>query len=293
MDIRAILMGLTFALIWSSAFTSAHIIVASAPPLAASALRFLLAGLTALAIGGWLGQSFRLTRGQWRATVIFGICQNAIYLGFNFTAMHWVEASLAAIIASTMPLIVALIGWLALGDRLPRMGVAGLVLGFGGVMLIMGARLEAGVSLPGLALCVAGSAALAVATLSLRGASAGGGNLMVVVGYQMLVGAACLVLPSALLETWAYTPGLPLLLAFLYTIFLPGLFGTWIWFLLVNRVGAVKAATFHFLNPFFGVAIAALLLGEALGPLDIIGVAVVAAGILMVQLSRQRAPAAP
>ena len=36
------------------------------------------------------------------------------------------------------------------------------------------------------------------------------------------------------------------------------------WFTLVNRIGAVKASTFHFLNPFFGVAVAALLLGEKL-----------------------------
>ncbi|HAB38456.1 MAG TPA: EamA family transporter, partial [Rhodobacteraceae bacterium] len=35
MDIRAIIMGLTFALIWSSAFTSARIIVTNASPLAA------------------------------------------------------------------------------------------------------------------------------------------------------------------------------------------------------------------------------------------------------------------
>ena len=63
---------------------------------------------------------------------------------------------------------------------------------------------------------------------------------------------------------------------------------TWIWFKLVGRIGAVKAATFHFLNPFFGVAIAAMVLHERLGPLDLLGVAVIAGGILAVQLSKQR-----
>lgn len=53
------------------------------------------------------------------------------------------------------------------------------------------------------------------------------------------------------------------------------------------RIGAVKAATFHFLNPFFGVAIAAMILGEKLGFWDIVGVAVICAGILAVQLSKQ------
>jgi drug/metabolite transporter (DMT)-like permease len=55
----------------------------------------------------------------------------------------------------------------------------------------------------------------------------------------------------------------------------------------VQRIGAVKAATFHFLNPFFGVAIAALFLGESLRIWDIIGVVVIMFGILAVQMARQ------
>ena len=76
--------------------------------------------------------------------------------------------------------------------------------------------------------------------------------------------------------------------AFLYTTLVPGLSATLVWFLLVRRIGAVKAATFHFLNPFLGVAIAAVILGEALGLSDILGVIIIAAGILAVQMSRQK-----
>ena len=53
-----------------------------------------------------------------------------------------------------------------------------------------------------------------------------------------------------------------LVIAFLYTVFVPGLVATFVWFLLVNRIGATRAATFHFLNPAFGVAIAAVILGD-------------------------------
>jgi drug/metabolite transporter (DMT)-like permease len=48
----------------------------------------------------------------------------------------------------------------------------------------------------------------------------------------------------------------------------------------------VRAATFHFLSPIFGVAIAAVLLGERFGPLDVLGAVIVAVGILLVQLAR-------
>ena len=55
----------------------------------------------------------------------------------------------------------------------------------------------------------------------------------------------------------------------------------------MGRIGAVRASTFHFLNPFLGVAIAAVILSEAIGVLDILGVAIIAGGILAVQLSKQ------
>jgi drug/metabolite transporter (DMT)-like permease len=88
------------------------------------------------------------------------------------------------------------------------------------------------------------------------------------------------------LETWEVRWTWRLGAAFVYTTLVPGLIATWIWFLLVNRIGAVRAATFHFLNPFLGIAVAALLLGEGIGWLDLLGVAIVTAGIVAAQMSR-------
>jgi drug/metabolite transporter (DMT)-like permease len=68
----------------------------------------------------------------------------------------------------------------------------------------------------------------------------------------------------------------------------PGLAATWIWFALVGRIGATRAATFHFLNPVFGVAVAAALLGEQLRLIDVVGVGIVTFGILAVQLARRQ-----
>lgn len=292
MDIRAIVMGLVFALMWSSAFTSARMIVVDAPPLAALALRFLLSGLLGVGIAASMGQSWRLTPAQWRSVAIFGLCQNALYLGLNFVAMQNVEASLAAIIASTMPLLVALLGWLFLGQKVRPLGIAGLVAGVAGVAIIMGSRLSGGVSLSGVVLCGLGALALAVATLTVRGASSGG-NVLMIVGLQMFVGAAILGVVSAATETLAVRWSPRLVLAFAYTTLFPGLIATWVWFRLVDRIGAVRAATYHFLNPFFGVLVASLLLAEHVGPADVLGVAIVAAGILAVQLSKAGETAAP
>ena len=288
MDLRALAMGLAFALIWSSAFTSARIIVTDASPIAALAFRFFVSGIIGVGIALVLGQTWRLTREQWRATLIFGLCQNAIYLGLNFYAMQTVPASVASIIASTMPLMVAFASWAFLRERLPAVGALGLMMGLAGVALIMVSRVEAGVDLVGIGLCVIASAALTIATLSVRAASAGG-NLMMVVGLQMFVGAAVLAVISALTETIRINPTPEFAIAFIYTTLFPGVIATAIWFSLVARIGATRAATFHFLNPFFGVAIAAVLLSEQLGWLDFVGVLIITIGILAVQLSKQRA----
>ncbi len=287
MDLRALLMGLALAVMWSSAFTSARIIVAAAPPLTALGLRFLISGLLGITIAWMLGQSWRLTRPQWRATIIFGVCQNALYLGLNFVAMQTIEASLAAIIASTMPLLVGFFAWAFMGERLGPVGIFGLVAGLVGVTVIMGARFQGGMDLYGVGLCVIAVFALAFATLSVRGA-ASGGNFLMVVGLQMIVGAAIVgplgLLIEPLVVDWSWT----LVAAFAYTTLIPGLAATLVWFLLVERIGATRGATFHFLNPFLGVAIAAALLGEALRLWDLIGVLVIMGGILAVQLSRQK-----
>ncbi|NRB20007.1 MAG: DMT family transporter [Rhodobacteraceae bacterium] len=290
MDARAIAMGLTFALMWSSAFTSARIIVADASPLFSLALRFLVSGLIGVAIARAMGQTWRLNRLQWRATIIFGVCQNALYLGFNFVAMQTIQASLAAIIAATMPLLVALASWLLFKERLKPLGIAGLMAGVLGVGLILGTRISTGVDLYGVMLCGFGVLALAAATLALRGATSGG-NFMMVVGLQMLVGSALLFVAALLFEDIFINPTLSLALAFAYTTLVPGLIATFIWVLLLNRIGALRAATFHFLNPVFGVAVASVLLGERLGVMDVVGVLIVTIGILAVQLSRQPAAA--
>ena len=286
MDGRAVLLGLAFALMWSSAFTSARIIVAYAPPLYSLSARFLISGLIGVIIALMLGQSWRLSRKQWISVAVFGVCQNALYLGLNFVATQTVEASLAAIIASTMPLIVACAGWIIFRERLSTLGICGLIAGLIGVALIMGSRIRADVDLFGIALCVVGAASLAAATLSMRGVSSSG-NFLMIVGLQMLVGSLTLWVPAMMLETPTIVWTNSFVYAFIYTTLVPGLLATLVWFILVDRIGAVRASTYHFLNPFFGVAIAAAILHEGLSSLDILGVAIVAGGILAVQLAKR------
>ena len=80
------------------------------------------------------------------------------------------------------------------------------------------------------------------------------------------------------------------LVALAYSSIVSGVIATMIWFILVRRIGATRAATFHFLNPFLGVLIAAAVLGERVTARDLVGVAIIMAGILAVQLARAAPP---
>ncbi|MDZ7906051.1 MAG: DMT family transporter [Cypionkella sp.] len=287
MDRMAIVMGVVFAMIWSSAFATARILMEGAPPFLTLTGRFALSGLIAVIIARALGQSWRIDRATGRSVIIFGLCQNGLYLGLNFLAMQKIEASLAAIIAASMPLIVALLASVFRGQRMGALGVAGMVTGFAGVAIVMGSRLSGGADPIMVLACIVGAAALAVATLTV-GTVTKDGNLLMIVGLQMWVGAIALGIVSALIETPVVMHSAKIWAAFAYQLLIPGLAATLIWFALVGRIGAIKASTFHFLNPAFGVIIAAALLGEEIGVWDIVGVVIAAVGILAVQLSKLR-----
>ena len=287
LDPVALATGILFVVIWSSAFSTSKIVVYSMPPLTALSVRFAISGLLGIGMALLLGGTLRLDPGQWPALILFGVFQNAVYLGLNFVALQWVEASVAVIIASSLPLIVALLSRIANNERLGALGVCGLAAGLLGVALVMGGRVSGGSSFLGISLCIIASVAAGAATLTMKSAFPRGGNLLMIVGLQMLVGCAVLAPPALMFETpsvdWSWEFGL----AFAYTILFPGLVATWMWFKLVDRSGPTRAAAFHFLNPFFGVAIAGMLLGERMSPADLAGVAVISAGIVAVQLARQ------
>ena len=114
-----------------------------------------------------------------------------------------------------------------------------------------------------------------------------------IAGLQMRVGGlapgalATLVQPA---RGMALSPWL--MIGFVHTTIVPGLAAAPTRFALVRRIGATRAAGFHFLNPSLGVATAALMPGEGPGPADIAAVAVVIAVILAVQRGRIRKAAA-
>lgn len=282
-DIFAILMGVLFAVMWSSAFSIGKIALADAPPFLLQTVRFLTTGVIGVGLALALGQRFPTEWRHWRMISLLGLCQNTFYLGLMFVALRSIPAGLASILASTMPLMVAAVGAAFLQERPGPMRLAGMVLGFAGASFIMFDRLGGGGDGLGTAVCMLSVMALCGATLIARHANMGP-DLFMIVGLQQLLGGIALAPVGLLTESFdAVTLTPSLIWSGLYLILAMGLFNTFLWFSLLRRIGTQRASAYHFLNPAFGVAIAWLMLGENIGINDLIGVTVVAIGILLVQ----------
>ncbi len=286
MQIKHLLLGVVFAIIWSSAFPSAKVAVQYAPPFFILFLRFFFSGLLAVAIAKALGQKISFNKKDWLSIVAFGVLQNSIYLGLIFLAVTKIEANVSVIVASILPLTVALFSWLFFNSKISILGIAGLLLGFSGVLVIMYQRAQSGSELIGIFLCFIALLATTVATLILSKINLKKENVLMIVGLQMMVGCITLLPFSYFFEDWIIKWHINFVLTFTYISLFPGIIAPLIWFYLQKEIGTVRFSSFHFLNPIFGVFLSFLLLSEKLSFFDFIGIFVVTFGLYLVQIAK-------
>ena len=124
---------LLLAAIWGASFLFMRLGAAEFGPVALSALRVGLATLVLLPLLVWRGHAALLRR-HWRAMAIVGVVNSALpFVLFSVAALA-IHAGLSSIFNATAPLWGALIAWCWLGERLTRVRVAGLAVGFAGVL---------------------------------------------------------------------------------------------------------------------------------------------------------------
>lgn len=278
-----------FCVLWSSAFAGSKLALADCPPLILLSVRLLLAGVLMLALAPlWDGGGRRrglppVRRRDIVALIGIGILNNAVYLGLNWTALTFTSSAYTAVLTSCLPLLVALGAGPLLGEKMSLAKWAGIAFGLVGVVIVLRSRLSgAHETVAGTLLIGGGVMALAAGTLAFkRFAPRGGiwsGNAV-----QCLAGGIALIPVALATESPAdihFTVNLFAGLAYLVIGVSIGGYG--LWFYLLNRASATAASSLHFLMPPLGLFFGWLLLGEAVPPLDIIGIAPIALGIWLV-----------
>ena len=280
--VRYTALALLFSLLWASAFIAVKVGLRDSPPLFLMASRFLVAGALLLVFARARGHALPTAAG-WRIIVTLGVLNYALYLGLTATALRHLSAGMGAVLASTNPLLLALVAPWFLGERLTATKVGGLLTSFAGVTWVMWSRLgddnrPGAMALTGLAII-----SLVAGTLvfkRLRPAP----DLLVLNAGQLLTAGVALAGPSLAWESLASVRFTPSFLAVqAYLIVGISWIAMLIWFWLLTHGDATRASAFFFLNPIFGLFLGALLLGEPLTAVDFAGSAAVALGIYLVQ----------
>jgi drug/metabolite transporter (DMT)-like permease len=276
--------ALFYIFLWASAFVPSKIGVLGSSPLWFLVVRFAVSGLLALAFAAAIGARFPRGPRGWAALVVLGVLGNAVYLGCTYEALRHLASGVGAIVASTNPLVLALVAPWLLREPLTRWKVAGMLLGFGGVVAIMLVRTGTGSADPGdVGLAFAGVLGAVASTIVFK-KWCGELDLRAVVPVQLLASGVVLLPLAIVLEgtphvAWSWQ----LVASFWYVVLVMSFGASVLWFWLLTHGEASRVSAYYFLTPAFGLALAALLLHEPVGARDLGGLVAIALGIALVQ----------
>jgi drug/metabolite transporter (DMT)-like permease len=302
--LRLALAFATVYIVWGSTYLAIAFAIQTIPPLLMGSARFLAAGGALYVWARWTGAPRpRLSHWQW------ALLLGGLFLAVGNGTVIWVEqripSGLTALIVALVSVWTALLEWIRPGgSRPPMIVLAGIVLGFLGVALLVVPGTVGGEHVDVLgALClVCSTFAWALASvLSPRADLPASATL--VSGMEMVAGGAILLLVSILAGDWArFNPSAVTLrsgIAFCYLVLFGSLvtFTAYAWLLRVSTPN--KVATAGYVNPMVAVFLGWAIGGEALTPRALAASLVIVASVVLIITGRglslarvRRAPAA-
>jgi drug/metabolite transporter (DMT)-like permease len=296
LDARAIAMVLLLSALWGGNTVAVKIGVVDSPPLMLAALRFAIGGVCVLGWGLWTRAPFRLGREEGGPLLGLGLLF-ATQLGLLNVGVWLSTAGHAAVLLNAYPVYIVLLAhFLVPGDRMTPATLGGVVLGFSGILLLFGSQLldapEAGSTI------LAGDLVLTVAAvlLALR---------QVVLNRQLqrihpvkpLLAQVVVGIPLFLLLSWLVEPAPTVLTRSLAaSLFYQGVVIAGFNFIanmsLLKTYRPSALAAFSLTTPLFGVLATALVIGEPIGWRLAASALLVAGGIAVATLLRDRAAVA-
>ena len=284
---RALAIGslVVVMLIWGSSFAVTKASLAQVPPITFAFIRFSIATVTLLIMAALHRRrtvSAPLPTPAWRPVALVGITGVTLYYVTSNLALYYATASQGALVQSAIPAVTAVLAALALKERLARRQWAGIGLSMVGVVLVAAAAPAAGQGRsPLLGAALMFGAVLVWAIYTVLAKQLAHADPYLVTAYSAVVGTLCLA-PIALFELRGQP--LPALgaadwLRLLYLGTLSSAFGYFLYNRSLADLDAGQTASFVNLLPIAGVAIAVIFLGESELPLQLVGGAVVLAGV--------------
>jgi drug/metabolite transporter (DMT)-like permease len=282
-------------LVWGSTYLAIRVAIRTLPPLLMASIRFLIAGgaLYAIAIRRGDRAGDRPGFKQWRAATIVG---GTLLLGGNgmvAIAEQHVVSSVTALLIAMVPLWMAIIGFAVYRERLTWPAVAGLMIGFGGLVIMLRPSGQGHINGLGAALLVVATLSWASGSLYSRRAPLPTRPL-VSTAMEMIAGGVLLgIVGLARGEASAFHPShvsLESVLAVVYLIMFGSLaaFTAYAWLLRTARTSLVS--TYAYVNPIVAVVLGWAILGEHVGARTLIAGAIIVVGVALIVSARAAEP---
>jgi drug/metabolite transporter (DMT)-like permease len=278
------LILLALALIWGGAFFFISVAVHSIPPLTYVWVRLSIASLGLWLFLWWKGDRIALPRSVWGSIVLLALLNNAIpFALFGWGQTH-IASGLASILNATTPIWGVVVAHLFTRDeRMSPRKIAGVLLGFGGVAMMIGPALLSNIGTDVLAqlACVLASLSYALAAVWARRFKRMGLPPMAVTTGQLTAGAL-IMLPIAFAfdQPWQHAlPPVSALAAVTALALLCTAFAYVLYFRLIDSAGATNALLVTLLVPPTAILLGAAFLGESLAPQDFLGLLLIGLGL--------------
>lgn len=277
-------MLLTLSVLWGASFFFVGVAVSELPTLSIVVLRVGLAALTLWAVVLVTGRPLPRSGAVWVAFLVMGLLNNVIPFGLIVWGQQTIASGLASILNATTPLFTVIVAGLLLRDEgVTTLKLVGVVVGFIGVVVMIGTD-----ALSGLSTGVWAQLAILGAALSYAFAGVYGRRFKrlgvdpIVTAAGQVTASTALIAPVALVvdrpwqlalpstTTWAAIVGLAVLSTALAYI---------LYFQILRRAGATNLLLVTFLIPISAILLGVLVLGERLGWAHISGMTLIALGL--------------
>lgn len=280
-------MLLLLSVLWGGSFFFVGVAVRDLPTLTIVGLRVGLAAVVLWGVVAALGRPLPREIGVWLAFLGMGVLNNVIPFGLIVWGQQTITSGLASILNATTPLFtVAVAGALLSDERISRRKLAGVAVGFCGVVVMIGPGTLTGLGTDLLAqvACLCGALSYAVAGVFGRRFKRLGIDPIVVAAGQV-TGSTLVLTPLALMierpwslpmpepSTWSAIIGLAVFSTALAYI---------LYFQILQRAGATNLLLVTFLIPVSAISLGVLVLGEQLSGLEVAGMVLIGAGLVAI-----------
>ena len=276
-------MLIALALVWAGTFFFAAIAVVEIPPLTIAFLRVSGAALVLLLALYLMGILMPREGSVWAAFFGMGLFNNAIPFSLIFWAQTELNSGVASILNATMPVFTVIAAHLLTKDeKITKMRFLGVVLGFLGIVVLIGSPISGSIWAH-LAILAAGISYALASIFGKRFAQMGVKPMATATG-QVICSAIILLQFALILERpWTNaSPSFHVIQAMIAMISLSTAFAYFLYFRILSTAGATNVALVTLLIPPFAVLLGILFLNETLTLQQITGMLIITAGLVSI-----------